>query len=103
MLIKLIAVCKLVTILFISQSHLWSDTILVTYWFASLPMIWVLPVKKLIFHEFGEPGFVWEEQGEISGQDTMLDVAQDLLVLSRCQLPEDVVAFLQHIHNYHHL
>lgn len=45
-----------------------------------LPVLRIIPLELLFFHQLDEFDFVWEEHGEVGGEDAVLDVAQHLLV-----------------------
>lgn len=59
-----------------------------------LPVIRQIPGKGPLPQDFAQPGLVGEEQGQVGGEDAVLDVAQDLPVLITVQFGEDVVVFL---------
>ena len=60
-------------------------------------MIRNVPREGVLLEDVGQPGLVGEEQGQVGGQNAVLDVAQDLSILVMIQLGKDVVVFLRQI------
>ncbi len=58
-------------------------------------MVGEVPRERALLEDVPQPGLVREEEGEVGGQDAVLDVAQDLAVLLRIQAAEDVVVLLE--------
>ena len=48
----------------------------------------MLVVGTLIYLQLSQLCLVWEEEGEVRGEDAVLHVAEHLLVLLRPKLPE---------------
>ena len=62
--------------------------------YPTLPVLRVGPVEAVRLNDAGQPCLVGEEEGQVGGEDAVLHVPQDLLVLVWTQLGEDVVILL---------
>ena len=72
------------------------------YWndFVFLPMVWVLPVERVLLHNVGQARLVGEEESQVGGQDAVLHVADHRLVLLRVQVAQQVVLLLSTNFNF---
>ena len=63
----------------------------------------MLVVGTLIYLQLSQLCLVWEEEGEVRGEDAVLHVAEHLLVLLRPKLPEIMhwKAFKQNFNIFH--
>lgn len=61
---------------------------------ADAPVVRQVPREGVVLQDVGESGLVGKEEGQVGGQDAVLDVAQDLPIFLGVQLGEDVVVLL---------